>query len=97
MKVAIYAYSIWSLEAIDGLEEPILRALFSLKKQGKPVQYARTHTGSEENIREVTEASFVRHHGRRGTVSLPVGGLRQVDLLKLQQVARLCGQEIRGA
>ena len=73
-----------------------MRALFSLKKQGKPVQYARTHTGSEENIREVTEASFVGHHGRRGAVSLPVGGLRQVDLLKLQQVARLCGTRNKG-
>lgn len=37
-----------------------------------------------EDLREVSQAGFIGHHGRRSSVSLPVGGFGQVDLLKLQ-------------
>ena len=40
-------------------------------------------------VHQVAEARLVREHGRRRAVRLPVGRLRQVDLLELEQVARL--------
>ena len=43
----------------------------------------------QADVREVSESGLVGHHGRGGPIPLPVGGLGQVDLLKLQQVPRL--------
>lgn len=44
---------------------------------------------TREDLREVSQPGFIRHHWRRSSVSLPVGGFGQVDLLKLQQITRL--------
>lgn len=47
-----------------------------------------TGTGHED-LREVSQSGFIGHHGGRSSVSLPVGGFGQVDLLKLQQITGL--------
>ena len=46
-------------------------------------------------VGEVPQSGFVRHHGLRRAVLLPVGGFGEVDLLKLEGVVRLEGHEIQ--
>ena len=48
---------------------------------------------SNKDSREVPESGLVGHERDRGSVFLPVSWLRQVDLLKLEGVLWLQGQE----
>ena len=46
-------------------------------------------------VGEVPQSGFVRHHGLRRAVLLPVSGLGEVDLLKLEGVVRLKGHGVQ--
>ena len=55
------------------------------RKRSSSTPYVITHW----HLRQVSEPSLVGHQGSRSSIFLPVGWLREVNLLKLERILGL--------